>query len=388
MKKKKRVAPKKVESEKDDSQFSAIKHWIENNPRPFKLIIVDCVLLIILVLMMILMPQKESGIYQPKILTSRQTQEAPTEIPRKIDGLVVKTEEANPIPVCVMIENAAFGGVRPQAGLSQASVVYEVVVEGGITRFMAVFANNTEDRVGPVRSARDTYLEFASEYDCAYVHAGGSFTAMQAIPRFGMRDIDALREAQYFTRRSDKQPVHNLYTTLKDLHQSVEEHSWNKLAAPNYASWRFDSEVERLTVEDLTNEDGTVRTLSVSILFGGSYNVEWTYNPETGLYQRVNGGLAHTDENTGEQLTAHNVIVQTVGPGTEIEGKGRINWPVTGEGNATIFVGGVAHEGTWRKADRQSRTVFYNTNGEEITLLPGNSWVEVVPEHISVENTH
>src|SRR3989339_2036682 len=103
----------------------------------------------------------------------------PKKIPRRIDGVLVKPEESNLLPVCVMIENAAFGGVRPQSGLSQAQLVYEVIVEGGITRFMAVFSNATQANavIGPGRSARDTYLEFVSELELAYAHAGGSYNA-------------------------------------------------------------------------------------------------------------------------------------------------------------------------------------------------------------------
>ncbi|HBY73267.1 MAG TPA: hypothetical protein DEG44_01080, partial [Candidatus Kerfeldbacteria bacterium] len=258
--------------------------------------------------------------------TSKKTvqvqEEVPLTQPRKIDGVVVATADANMVPACVMIENAAFSGVRPQAGLSAASVVYEIIVEGGITRLMAVYAGEQTDPVGPVRSSRDTYLEFASEYNCAYVHAGGSYTAQLAIDNLELRDIDALREYQWFWRDSNKYAPHNLFTNTENLYKAIAEgHSWKE--APTYTSWKF--------VDDTKLPTGEAAT-EVNIAFGGSYDVTYIYNTEGKYYERTNGGVLQTDSNTDATLTTRNIIVQHVPPGIFIEGKGRVNFSVTGEG--------------------------------------------------------
>jgi hypothetical protein len=269
-----------------------------------------------------------------------------------------------------MIENAAFEGVRPQAGLSAAQVVYEIIVEGGITRLMAVYAGEKADTVGPVRSARDTYLEFASELNCAYAHAGGSYTAMQAIPNFEMRDLDGLREPQWFWRDSSKYSPHNLFTSTDNLYTAIKDgHSWTD--APTYEVWSFVDD-EKISVGETATE--------VNILFGGSYNVTYTYNAELAAYERTNGGVAHTDVNTGKTLAARNVIMQKVPAGDFIEGKGRINFSVTGEGEVYIARLGQLEKGTWKKADRLSRTQFFDAAGKEIKLARGTSWVEIVPD--------
>lgn len=330
----------------------------------------------------------------------------PAIIPRRVDGVMVAREDANRVLACVMIENAAFGGVRPQSGLSRASVVYEVIVEGGITRLMAIFAGEESEVVGPVRSARDTYLEFASEYNCMYTHAGGSYTAMQAIPRFGMRDLDGLREPQYFYRDSGKVAPHNLFTSTESLYKAIDDHSWSKEEEPNYDSWYFvdavgapttidESVVENESTdpedidESIVEEVQEVTTAEepvtqVSILYGGSYNVEYNYKAEDNHYERVNGGVLQVDEVNGEVLTTKNIVVMHVGPGIEIEGKGRINWPVTGTGTVDIYHDGRLYSGTWSKENRESRLTFTDENGEPLPLLRGNVWVEVVPPHITV----
>lgn len=343
-------------------------------------------------------------------------------IPRRIDGMMVAREDANDIPSCVMIENAAFGGVRPQSGLNSASVVYEVIVEGGITRFMAVFAGEQSDEVGPIRSARDTYLEFASEYDCMYTHAGGSYTAMTAIPRFGLRDLDALRESQFFWRDSGRYAPHNLFSSTANLEEAIVAHSWHLEDEPEYESWNFveaigapdteavaevedAAETEETAVEAaesanteneadtttdaqetaVTLENGTEAVNQLQILFGGSYNSQYDYNEEGNYYERTNGGVLQTDAATGETLRTNNIVVMHVGSGTSIEGKGRINWPVTGEGDVEIFHDGRVYYGTWKKPSRTERTQFYDADGELLPLVQGNTWVEVVPPHITVE---
>ncbi len=324
----------------------------------------------------VMMKQNDStGTNQTATKKKKDKNKAPLTQPRHLDGVVVATEDSNKVPACVMIENAAFDGVRPQAGLSAAQVVYEVIVEGGITRLMAVFGGEKAEAVGPVRSARDTYLEFASEYNCAYAHAGGSFTAMQAIRNFKLRDVDGLMEGKWFWRDSNKYSPHNLFTSTDNLYTAIKDgHSWND--EPVFAVWNF--------VDD-SNITGGEAAVEVNVAFGGSYDVQWLYNAEQKVYERKNGGVLQTDENTGSTLSTHNVIVQHVPEGNYIEGKGRVNFAVTGEGVVDIFRNGEHVTGTWKKADRLDRTRFFDAEGKEIALARGSSWVEIVPTGISFD---
>lgn len=379
--KKTAVEPKKEAGEKPIAEPAAHgwKHLLHDR----KLIVLVCITLALLVVTGAtalvwknqLARDRGNVTNQSKKPKAVAEETAPLTLPRRIDGIVVATADANNVPACVMIENAAFDGVRPQSGLSAASVVYEIIVEGGITRLMAVYAGEQTDPVGPVRSARDTYLEFASEYNCAYVHAGGSYTAMMAIPSFGLRDLEALREYQWFWRDSSKYSPHNLFTNTENLYKAISEgHSWTD--EPTYVSWKF--------VDDTKLPAGDAAT-EVNINFGGSYNVKYTYNVEGKYYERTNGGVLQTDANTDAILTTRNIIVQHVPAGIWIEGKGRVNFSVTGEGVAEVFRDGVLTKGTWKKTDRLGRTLFYDETGAEIPLARGNSWVEIVPEGYTVD---
>ncbi len=318
------------------------------------------------------------------------TEPEPTIIPRRIDGMLVAREDANFVPACVMIENAAFGGVRPQSGLSSSLVTYEVIVEGGITRYMAVFAGEEVDEIGPVRSARDTYLEIASEYNCMYSHAGGSYTALLALQRFSLRDLDALREYGYFWRDARKFAPHNLFTSWDNLHNAIVDHNWENEEPPSFDSWNFvdegsfvdNDESRAIESEDELQAQPTNNATTSIIRYGGSYDSEFKYNPDLMAYERYNGGQLQTDAGTGEALTVKNVIIQYTGEGTSIEGKGRVNWPVTGEGVVEVLHEGKRWTGKWKKDSRLERTRFVAENGMEIPLVRGSSWVSFVPTHI------
>lgn len=305
---------------------------------------------------------------------------APTTAARALDGLEVAVSDANIWPVCTMIENAAFDGVRPQAGLSRALVVYEVIVEGGITRLMAVYAGEDVSKIGPVRSARDTYLEFASELDCLYGHAGGSFTAMQAIRQFGLHDLDGLSaNGRFYWRDMARYAPHNLFTSSELLRFARRDLGFVD-KTPSFKTWNF----RKQPADAFTD---TTQERFVRIDFSTpSYEVRWSYVPGEGYYKRYNGGALQTDAATGDTVTARNVVVQMVPPGEYIEGKGRINFSVTGEGKVLIFRSGEVVVGTWRKADRLSRTQFFDAAGEEIELNQGNTWVEIVPTDRTVES--
>lgn len=292
---------------------------------------------------------------------------------RHLDGMMVATAQTNDWPICLMIENAAFDGVRPQAGLSRALVVYEVIVEGGITRLMGVFGGEPISKIGPVRSARDTYIEFVSELDCIYGYAGGSFTATQATQQLDLHTLNALSsDGKYYWRDSSLYAPHNLFTSWDLLLLAIRDKQLNT-PDPTFDTWTFRDQPKEL-------EKDAVLAQQVNIDFSSpSYAVRWVYNQEQGYYERYNGGVLQTDRETGDTLTARNVIVERVPPGEEIEGKGRINFSVTGEGEVLIFRSGEVVTGTWKKANRISRTQFFDDQGKSIELNRGNSWVEIVP---------
>lgn len=298
-------------------------------------------------------------------------------VERRIDGVLVETEKAEPYPVGIMIENAAFDNVRPQAGLSKAHVVYEGIVEGGITRFLAIFAADFPDKIGPVRSARPTYLEFISEYDALYGHAGGSPEAVQSIDGLGLKDLTALgSDGRFYYRDTAKTAPHNLFTTSELIGFALRDKSLSGVVS-EYDSWKFKDESP---IEDTVDENSEEIYLDIDFGSGPLYEVRYVYNAKTNSYDRYNGGDLQKDANTDDVISAKNVIVQMVPAGSPAGDEGRINFSVTGEGKVYIARDGELVEGTWKKTDRLSRTQFYGSDGENIELNRGNTWIAILPE--------
>lgn len=313
-------------------------------------------------------------------------------VPRHLDGVIVPNGQENPQPVAVMVEN--LSSVRPHSGLQGASVVYETVAEAGITRFMAVYAGaGDEPEIRPVRSARPYYLEWAAEVDAVYAHAGGSPNALRTISAFDYKDMNALGLAARFFWRGAGAAPHNLYTSSEKLALALRDNDWNGPRI-EYKSWQFDDDPADLEDREIRKITEPAKKLPVKadsdvieVGFGGAYAVRFEYDPERNVWMRWNGGREHIDKNTGEQITATNVIVQRVPPvGLESE-KGRVIMNVTGEGQAWTCHDGLCTEGRWKKESRERRTLWYEKNAdgstnlkEELHLTRGNTWVIVVPE--------
>jgi len=303
----------------------------------------------------------------------------PTEVARQTDGVLVEPAQAKLYPIAIMIENAAFGGVRPQSGLSFAQVVYEIVVEGGITRFMAVYAGNMPDVIGPVRSARPTYLEFASEYDALYGHAGGSPESLAAIAGLGMQDLSALgADSRFFYRDGSKVAPHNLFTSSSLLSLARRDKGLDVTVA-EFDSWVFKSDKK----PDAKPE--TDVSLTVDFGSGPLYVAQYVYGYKNNAYSRWTAGEEQIDAVTGKPLEIKNVIVQVVPAAVAAGDEGRVNFNVTGEGKVYIARDGEVVEGTWKKADRLSRTLWYDAAGQEIALNRGATWIAVLPETGTVD---
>lgn len=303
-------------------------------------------------------------------------------------------------PLTVMVENHEES--RPQSGLSASDVVYEAVAEGGITRFLAIFyceAVAKESILGPVRSARTYFLDWASEYGKypLYVHVGGANTpgpanALGQIEDFGWGGPDGNDLNQFAigfpTFWRDYQRLghevateHTMYTTTEKLWAVAKKRGWTNLG-PEGDDWQ-DSFENWLIEEKEPETMGNTEKIEFNFWEGyKDYEVRWQYDSERDEYQRFNGGKAHTDLNNKQQLTAKNIIIQFAQEFSANDGyQGNIHllYKNEGTGKALIFKHGEGIEGTWQKDDRISRTRFFDKFGEEITLAAGRVWIEIVP---------
>ena len=298
-----------------------------------------------------------------------------------LDGSPIAEGQRQVYPVAVMIENLPV--VRPQAGLSQASIVYEAPVEGLTTRFLALFDLDQDISViGPVRSARPYYVEWLSEYNALYAHAGGSPEALQAIDGFGLYDLNALygNGSPYFYRDTSRYAPHNLFSSSQLLVLALRDRELID-KAPAYVPWKF--EQEATTAPDHAALD-TSATPDLTIDFSSaSYQVDYYYDPDQNNYVRYDGGVPHTDANTGEPIRVSNAVAQIIPHIVSVGEKGRLTLDVHGSGRAVIAHDGQIVEGTWKKAKRTDRTTFFDADGNEIQFTIGSTWVAILPDGVS-----
>ncbi len=286
-----------------------------------------------------------------------------------LDGQPAKTEEEVSVAVAgVMIDNHA--DAYPQAGLSKAKIVYEAMVEGGITRYFAIFDSRQDvAEVGPVRSARLYFLDWIQEYgDGLYVHSGGSPQALAAIGPRGIFDGNEFFRGQYFWRSNEYFAPHNLFTSADNWRKMIEVYGdGDNLFTPDKA-WKYSSVVGK-TIADSS---------MVEIPFSVGYEVAWNYDPKSLNYLRSINGRTHVDKDESE-VRARNIVIQFTEVGAIAnDDKGRQEIKTVGSGEAIMLKKGSVTYGTWKKDSLTDRTRFYDQNGKEFVFAPGNTWVEVV----------
>ncbi len=320
-------------------------------------------------------------------------------------------------PVTAIIEN--HQDARPESGLSRADVIYEAVAEGGITRFLSVFycgASAEDVKIAPIRSARVYFINMAAGYgtDPIFLHQGGANNICSTCPG-GVKP------------RSQIDPTVNTVTLLEKLGWSGGSDGNNldggynigypivirdqyRLDSNNAAAW------EHAVVADLTevwkealkrdfkykdgdnvawtkgfakwvfqDEQANSSPVASDIKFDfwtsmAGYDVEWKYDSASNSYMRFNGGKAHIDwEFDKPQLAAKNVVIMFVVEKGPVDTEHHMFYQVIGTGKAIVFQNGKVVTGTWKKASALDREVFYDTNGDEIKMVRGQTWVELVP---------
>ncbi|GAB4288363.1 MAG: DUF3048 domain-containing protein [Coriobacteriia bacterium] len=275
--------------------------------------------------------------------------------------------------VSVKVENSP--SARPQWNLQLADVVYESVTEGGITRFNAIFHSQSPKQVGPVRSARLSDVDIVPQYNALFVFSGASSSVNAAIRKTTIENLSEDAGVTYpYWRGSDRPRPHNLYV---DIDKAREEGKKRGMpTTQDVKGFAF----ERLSVE------ATPTVTEVSIPFSPANRVVWTYDAETGTYLRDNNGSAHIDKGTGEQLRARNVVViwakHTVAS-RDVVGSTTYDIELIGTGRVTVFRDGQRFDGTW-EAEAGATPVFRTSEGTQIKLSPGNTWMQVIRNDINI----
>lgn len=284
-----------------------------------------------------------------------------------IDGAGI--DEMPVRPVAVTIDN--YKGARPQSGLDKADLVYEVPVEGGITRYLAIFFHGKTDTIGPVRSARPYLIDISREWDAVYIHAGQSPQAQTYFKNASVAHINEMFHPSGFWRDKSRRAPHNLYSSTDNLWREIEKLGLDKTSIPEGFEFRDAGEALK-------------GAAAAELLIPYSYGkVGYSYDAQTEEYKRFLNGNPYNDLTSGVQLSAANVLVQQVAV-RAFDSEGRLEVDLIGEGKAWLFSEGRVQEGTWRKDSVTGRTRFYDESGAQMRLKAGQTWIQLVPRQVEL----
>jgi hypothetical protein len=317
---------------------------------------------------------KKLLIFALVLLSGCGSKEVKKETPKKEEPIVTAPAEVSVVDVnsksrniAVMINNFP-DALQAQTGLNDAYMIYEMLVEGGITRELAIFKDKYPTKVGTVRSSRPYFLDYVMENDAIYVHFGYSEEARMDIDKLGINNVNGLADAGFF--RDNPFGIayeHTAFTNLMDI-----------LNIASGKGYRMETESKPLLTytAELNNLTG-VSANNVRIKYSDSHITGYVYNTNTGLYEKNVNGNVQKDSVTGETFIAKNLIILKI----VYSGSYYQYLSNAGEGTGYYISNGFANEITWKKADRASKTIYYDKNGNVLEVNDGNTYIGLMPSY-------
>lgn len=300
------------------------------------------------------------------------------EIPEEIvEEKKVQIYSGNERPIAVMLDNSKASW--PQAGLNDAFLVYEMIVEGGETRLMALFKGADLDKIGSLRSARHYFLDYALENDAIYVHFGWSPQAQSDISKLDVENINGLQQSsKHFWREKDKKQPHNAVTNTDSI--------WTIAEKYGYKTTSDEESLLKYSVDEVNLKDGIIAN-TVTIPHSKLQTVQYVYDEQNMNYVRYARGKEQTDWDTGESVTTKNIIVMFIDNYTlkDSENKGRQGLYNIGKYDGYYITNGQAIQIKCTKDSRESKTVYTDLNGNEINVNDGNTFINIC--HTNTEVT-
>lgn len=299
---------------------------------------------------------------------------------RLIDGLGVDSINKISPPLWAIIIDNMIWAKASLIGLKAASLVWEAPVEGGITRFLALYPSDVEVKeMGPIRSVRPYFISWAKEWRALLVHVGGSPEALKETKKMGKRDLNQFWQGTYFWRDKNFPSPFNVFTNSQLLKGALVQ---RKLSQTDYdRGWKFKEKEISYKV------NSTLSLLNVSNIIipysTFSYQVRWQFEPKENSYLRFQGKKPH-QERDGHLIKVKNVAVAFMKMQV-LDKIGRLKIETIGQGEALIFHDGIAIKGKWQKKFESGLTRFYDGSGKEIEFNPGLTWIQVVAVGTKVE---
>lgn len=266
---------------------------------------------------------------------------------------------------------------RPQTGLGEADMVFEMIAEYDITRFLALYQSDFPETIGPIRSAREYFVELAAASDAFFVAHGYSPEAQVMLESGVVDHVNGIQhDGTLFQRSSDRVAPHNSYITAENI-----ETAMNNVQASTEYRWKspyyFYDSAENAKLKE--------QALSVSVRYGTNelFFNEYTYDSKSHLYSRSSGGRPTTDKETLEPVKVSNVLVFEA-PHETVDSEGRQSIDLANGGKALLFQAGGVREIEWNSIGGMP---VPTENGETVKFVPGKTWVHIVPTAPGMEQS-
>lgn len=318
--------------------------------------------------------EASSTAIKTSVAAESETEPQPDAERNPFTGIGISSEEAESLkdrrPLLVSYDN--LNDAWPQSGIASADFYMEILAEGMITRFLAIYYSNPPELIGPIRSARPYIVLKALEHDAFLAHVGGSRQALTDIIRFGVADLDGLWSGA-FQRIPPKVPPHNTYARYEDLMNEAKNQGYRMSVKPDFYSFgelngiQFQEKASVIRF-DYRNYD----------VYGDSgYSVKYLYDEEHREYQRFVNEESCVDELDGSVVKVSNILVQYASHEV-LDDDGRLAIDLFSGGEGYLFRDGKVSKVQWSKDSKESLTRFYHEDGTEIALRPGKTILHVV----------
>lgn len=253
----------------------------------------------------------------------------------------------------------------PQSGIDAADIAINELVEGGATRFIALFHSTDPGTVGPVRSGREVDADLMPAFNPVFAYSGAAAPVVEALRAAGLF-LRTEGDAGWSRRRRETAREHTLYLSAEEQWQAGSD------LPPAEEPWPFDGEPP----------EGGEDVEGMDLLFSPQTVVNWEWDGQR--FVRSQYGEPHVTE-SGERVGADNVIVPTVEVRPGPRGGLTVEIDVIGEGEALLFRDGMVHQARWRKASAEQHFEWLTPEGAPLPLAPGQTWIELMPVEGSTE---
>ncbi|KKK34190.1 lipoprotein YerB [Mesobacillus campisalis] len=279
-----------------------------------------------------------------------------------LTGVGTKTE-AEQRAVAVIVNN--HPQARPQSGLHKADIVYEVLAEGDVTRFLAIYESEQPEKVGPVRSAREYFIELAKGYDSLFVAHGYSPEAKELLASGYIDELNGIQyDGSLFKRADFRKAPHNSYITFDNIEKGAGQKGYKMDPAPAPLPFRENDQPQGKKSE------------AVMISYGNpAFDVQYEYDQKQGKYHRYSDGEESIDLESKEPVLLDNILIVEMNHKV-LDDAGRRSIGLSSGGRGYLLQKGVMNEVQWENVNGR---ILPFIDGKQAGFVPGKTWINIVP---------